>query len=338
MSQNGVNWADVGVMTTSGINWASVADMSGSTINWDDISVMSKNGINWAGIGVFAENAETVVNQMQEVFDDIGDATDTSLTNTLFGKFTKIIEEIDSVQTDIGSVQTDINSVQTNIGTASDTSSSDTMFGRFAQVIDAVDDTGLGDLDDTINAIESIIGTSTDTSASNTVYGTLNNIDTKLGTSESETATTVFEQLQDVEDFAKKGKDSADAVLGITRDMERDLGVKGQSRTAYAMLELIRDYITDLQAEAAELKTKQDRTGGLAKQMLDLLTQSLNEQLKLAGLQDTVLAVQELQEEMYANKDVVNDKLEEINSKVEALREAMGSQDVVIKTWFESEE
>jgi hypothetical protein len=33
----------------------------------------------------------------------------------------------------------------------------------------------------------------------------------------------------------------------------------------------------------------------------------------------------------------VNEKLEEINAKIAALREAMNVQDVVVKSWYESE-
>jgi hypothetical protein len=36
--------------------------------------------------------------------------------------------------------------------------------------------------------------------------------------------------------------------------------------------------------------------------------------------------------------DKVNEKLEEIDAKILALREAMKLDDVVVKTWFESEE
>jgi hypothetical protein len=35
--------------------------------------------------------------------------------------------------------------------------------------------------------------------------------------------------------------------------------------------------------------------------------------------------------------DKVREKLEEIDAKIKALREAMKTQDVVIKTWYESE-
>ena len=49
------------------------------------------------------------------------------------------------------------------------------------------------------------------------------------------------------------------------------------------------------------------------------------------------MAVSELSAKESKDMEKVNEKLEEINAKIAALREAMNVQDVVVKSWYESE-
>ena len=53
---------------------------------------------------------------------------------------------------------------------------------------------------------------------------------------------------------------------------------------------------------------------------------------------EETMTVAQLSEKESKDIEKVNGKLEEITAKINALRETMQIQDVVVKTWFESEE
>ena len=56
LSDAGINWLDIDVMSDEGINWAQhqmICLTSG--INWSDIDVMSDMGINWGDIDVMSD-------------------------------------------------------------------------------------------------------------------------------------------------------------------------------------------------------------------------------------------------------------------------------------------
>jgi hypothetical protein len=74
----------------------------------------------------------------------------------------------------------------------------------------------------------------------------------------------------------------------------------------------------------------------LTQDAIDKLTQFLNQQAQQAGLQKT-LTVTDLSAKEAQDMEKVNDKLEEIRAKIDALREAMNVQDVVVKSFYESE-
>jgi hypothetical protein len=101
---------------------------------------------------------------------------------------------------------------------------------------------------------------------------------------------------------------------------------------------LLEEYIKDIQNAALALADKQDMTTEIAQKVVGMVKDMLNEQAKLAGLENTGLMVEELTKKQAADSEKVNEKLEEINAKIMALQEAMKIDDVVVKTWFESEE
>ena len=71
--------------------------------------------------------------------------------------------------------------------------------------------------------------------------------------------------------------------------------------------------------------------GAVAKKILE-------QQAKLAGLENTGLMVDNLTKQQAQDMERVNAKLEEIDAKLRALQEAMKVDDIVVKTWFESGE
>ena len=159
-----------------------------------------------------------------------------------------------------------------------------------------------------------------------------------MGTStDTADAPTIFGDLSVVSNIAKGGKSSADAALGYTQELIRDLGVNGANPNAYEKLKLLENAVTEIKKTAEDLTRGQDDSADMVKQVLDLLNQKFSEAAKQAGLADT-MTVAELSEKQAKDMQKVNEKLEEITAKINALREAMEVQDVVVKTWFESEE
>jgi hypothetical protein len=149
---------------------------------------------------------------------------------------------------------------------------------------------------------------------------------------------TVFGQMDVIQKFAKTSNSSASAALGVANNIQSDLGVFGQNVNVNDKLKQLEDYIKDIQNAAIALGPKQDATGTLAQQLVEMVRQLLNEQARQAGLAPTGMMIEELSKQQAKDAEKVSDKLEEINVKVRALQEAMKIDDVVVKTWFENEE
>ena len=145
MTNTGINWSDIAVESKSTINWADVASESHGGVNWEDLSVSSNSGINWAGIN-------TLMSNMQSVFDRVGTPTDTG-TTTLFGQLYNITQLINSLSSGGGST---------------------------AEILAAVQE------------IEAVLGTTTDTSAKPTVIGNIKSVEGLIGTPTSTTTSTLF--------------------------------------------------------------------------------------------------------------------------------------------------
>jgi tetrahydromethanopterin S-methyltransferase subunit B len=76
----------------------------------------------------------------------------------------------------------------------------------------------------------------------------------------------------------------------------------------------------------------------MAQKIVSMVKDVINEQAKQAGLDQTGLMIEDLSKKQSRDMEKVNEKLDEIDAKVRALQEAMKLEDVVVKTWFESEE
>ena len=187
-----------------------------------------------------------------------------------------------------------------------------------------------------METITKLIGSSADSSAANTIFGDIKYIQGQIGT--GTTSATVFEQMDKIQSFAKKGKDSADAALGVAKNIDADLGINGQTPTAYDQLKIIEEHVKNLQAEAMGLGGKQDATSGLAQEIVTSFKELINAQARLAGLEDTGLRIEDLTKQQAKDMEKVQEKLDEIDVKMRALQEAMKLDDVVVKTWYESEE
>ena len=98
----------------------------------------------------------------------------------------------------------------------------------------------------------------------------------------------------------------------------------------------LEDDVANIQQSATQLIQGTQNAPGLTQQTIDNLNKFLAEEAKKAGLQQP-MTVKELSASEAKDMEKVNEKLEEINAKIAALREAMNVQDVVVKSWYESE-
>ena len=94
--------------------------------------------------------------------------------------------------------------------------------------------------------------------------------------------------------------------------------------------------MTGLKQNTEDIMSGKGGAGESTKQILDALNQLLAREAAKAGLEDT-MTVAQLSEKEAKDMEKVNAKLEEISAKLQALQEAMQVQDVVVKSWFESE-
>jgi hypothetical protein len=299
MSTSQVNWHDLGIMTDAQVNWDDLSDIGSANVDWSDLAVMTHSEINWSDMSVMTTS--TIDWNQMEYFS----------SNAM-----NLIDTMQIVFNTIGNVMTD-------------TQDSNTLYGKVLKILAAIEEADL-------TTIKNILGQSSDSADSGTIFGDINNIQDSIGV--SSTATTVFDQMDIIQDFAKKGKDSADAALGVTKNIETDLGVFGQTPNMNDQIKLLKDHIQDIQNAAIEIAQQNQSTASIAQQLVEMVRGVINEQAKLSGLEDTGMQIEQLSSQQARDMEKVSDKLVEIDTKVQALREAMQVDDVVIKTWFESEE
>ena len=124
--------------------------------------------------------------------------------------------------------------------------------------------------------------------------------------------------------------------MSYAQQIINDLGVNGATPNVYAKLKNLEDAIQNIQQAATQLVNGTENQPSLPQDTIDKLTQFLNKQAQQAGLQKT-LGVSELSKQESQDMEKVNEKLEEINAKIAALREALNVQDVVVKSYYESD-
>jgi hypothetical protein len=247
------------------------------------------------------------------------------------------------------------------------------MFGRLNQVLlDIADvnsstDSSTTTILTTVSAIQTTIGSSTDTGATATIFGDINDLQASIGTNSQSDSSSMFEQLDVIQEFADTGKSNAAAALGVAQNIEQDLGVFGATPNAYDQLRLLEEYILEIREAAENLTEGQQESGGMAGQIIQKLSEFLQQQAQMAGLGSaspdgsgagsgkgegegegeaesaagkgpggSPLDVDDIAKGEF-DMDAVNDKLEEIDAKINALKEAMDTEDAVVRTWFESD-
>ncbi|MBI3602300.1 MAG: hypothetical protein HY209_05345 [Candidatus Omnitrophica bacterium] len=367
LSKTGVNWSSVGVLSTANINWADIQTLSKAGVNWGGIATLANSGVNWTNIAQLS-----LSNVNWTAFDVLGAAgvnwTDIASLSLKGINWTDIStlstrgvnwDNLRTISTS-GVNWTDLNAMTTSgINWLS--------FGSLSNAginwagIDILSDAnvnwyGVGQMStnninwsnfselstaninwEDVNA-QSRGGINWIDYASMT-HGGVNWFDPALqSTAHINWAgiNTLMSRVGSINDVSKKGKTSADAALGYTQDILRDLGLNGVTPDVYTKLKLLENSIEDIKTSAQDLTSGQGNSGNMAKQMIDKLNNILARQAKAAGLQET-MSVSQLSAKESKDTQKVNEKLEEITAKVNALREAMQVQDVVVKAWYESE-
>jgi len=163
-----------------------------------------------------------------------------------------------------------------------------------------------------LNGIETLVGAASDAASTESIFGKLNNISTD----------------------ASSGKSSADAALGIVTELRTDIGVEGQSPNLYDRVGELEDIIGDIEEITVSISENTGESEALSLEMLSILTELVNQSAESLGLN---LEVKQLTEEETKDIEKVNDKLIEIDAKIQAIKESMSLDEVVIKTYFETE-
>jgi hypothetical protein len=188
----------------------------------------------------------------------------------------------------------------------------------------------------TVQSIQSILGSTSNTATNNTVFGNIMNVENLIGNSTTNATGTLFGSLSGANSYPVQAANNAAAAMSEAQQIITDLGVNGATPNMYAKLKNLEDDIQDIQTSTTNLVTGINNTSGLAQASTEKLTQFINQQAQQAGLQKT-LGVASLSSKEAKDMEKVNDKLEEIKAKIDALREALNVQDVVVKSYYESE-
>jgi predicted transcriptional regulator len=238
------------------------------------------------------------MDNMQTVFNRIGGNGDTT-PNTLFGQLYNINQQIQAISpsSQTASVATILQDVQ---------------------------------------SILSTLGTTNDTAANVTVMGNIKSVQSLIGTSASTSTTTLFGSLNGPNSNVVQASNNAAAAMSLAQQIINDLGVNGATPNVYVKLKNLEDDVANIQQSATQLIQGTANTPGLTQQSIDNLNKFLADQAKKAGLQQP-MTTNDLSAKESRDMEKVNEKLEEINAKIAALREAMNVQDVVVKSWYESE-
>ena len=147
-----------------------------------------------------------------------------------------------------------------------------------------------------------------------------------MGTSASTATTTLFGSVN-------QASNNAAAAMSFAQQI---LTALGNGANISSQLKSLQDAISNVQAATTQLTQGNQNNPGLTQELIDALNKFLSQQAQQAGLQKP-MTVNDLSAKESQDMEKVNEKLEEIAAKIGALREAMNVQDVVVKSWYESE-
>jgi len=319
MAGTGINWDDMGVTSNAGINWSDLASMTSANINWSDIAYL-------------ADNAQALVTNVNTILSTL-----TTLNTTINTDLPMILTKLDDILGAVASIE--------------GLENLDDVVNELANL----DLSQINEINVAAAAIEAALGSSTDT-VTTTVFGALNGIESYVDTVEAligasgdvESAETIFAELSKLatlQEAVNKAKSGAEAALGEVQSVRSEVGAKGATPNVYDRLKIINDAVAEVKIASEAISESQVETGNVAAQMLSKLSKFVGEASEAVGMGGPGgpgggggMGVTPLEADEASDIDKVHSKLAEINAKLEALREAVGTQDVVVKTWFEAGE
>ena len=92
--------------------------------------------------------------------------------------------------------------------------------------------------------------------------------------------------------------------------------------------------MAELESAAGEIADAAASSESTALEMMDTLSELVNQSAESLGLQ---IEIKELTQEERKDSEKVSDKLVEIDAKLSAIKESIAQDEIVVKTYFESE-
>jgi len=154
-------------------------------------------------------------------------------------------------------------------------------------------------------------------------------------------STTVFgslSQLETIRTTVTKAKSSAEAALGEAQGIRSEVGAKGKNAKIYDKLMNLAEALNGLKTATCVIAESQGEAGSVVTEVLDTLTNFINEAAQALGMGGSGIDVEKLSDEEVFDPKKMNSKLDEIRAKLEGLKESIEKQEVSIKSWFESAE
>jgi len=190
-----------------------------------------------------------------------------------------------------------------------------------------------------VDTLETLLGSYVDEDA----YAALESADTV-----PETMFGLLGKLYAIKTDASSAKNNAAAAMTAAEAVRRELGAEGMSDTTYGKVEVLEDALQELKTAAKTISESQVETGTVATEILDSLSNYVNQSASALGIGGDSdggggggggggAYVDSLTGAEANDPEKVFEKLDEINAKLNALKEAVEVDDVVVKTWFESE-
>jgi len=250
-------------------------------------------------------------------------ATDTQMILTRLGESSigsTMFETLESAGFDadlapnVESILTKITSVESYIGTETDDGGAGTVFGDLQSIINYVD------------TLEILMGSYVDQDTAETLS------DEGL----PETVFGMLARLYSIKEDASSAKNNAASAMTAAEAVRAELGASGMSETTYEKIRQLESALGSLRTAAETISESQVETGTVATEILDTLTQFVNQSSEALGIGGDDIQVESLTAQDADDKQKVFEKLDEINAKLSALKEAIEVDDVVVKTWFEA--
>ncbi|MFH1901555.1 MAG: Ser-Thr-rich GPI-anchored membrane family protein [Candidatus Omnitrophota bacterium] len=378
-----INWDDItGLVTISGaiklktdtIDWTDIAAIKTKTdtIAWDDVvGIKSKTDtINWVDIAAIkaetdkiaslitkvntvSSNLDSLITTVDNINTTVGAGTDTSGSDTLYGKVLAVREDIEGL--DIsgdkwGSYSAVdiigyIDSLEGNLGTTSDTAGNSTVFGKLALVNSYID------------SLEGLVGQATDAATASTLFGKIagvsgaggaggtggadtSQIEALIGAAaDSAAAGTLFGKIANVAGLAggiATASSFAQSASTAAENIRAELGAEGKTQTAYQAIERLGSVLAALKTSVEGVTGSEIDVGAIAAGVVNSLSAAAAQEAEAAGLSGIASGL-EAGSAAEGDLTAIQNKLAEMEAMLKIIYEVTKKEDEkpVVESWFE---